>query len=188
MNSGSHLIVDFPSSRREDRTFAVESTLTFSLSDVQTATQLPPSLPTKKTVHFLEVADMAHVDIPSSSEMHQRWYNAYDMIQFRRILAGDVRRMISIVSLCPGECLSKEILEACIGIEVFLSQDLTQRTREKRARHTMGVLNECGRQRRCEMKDSNMLSMVSKSSSKWSRDRAFKLAVGYWELFREMDE
>ncbi len=52
----------------------------------------------------------------------------------------------------------------------------------------MGVLNECERQRRCERKDNNMLRMVSKSSSGWSRDRAFELAVRYWELFWEMDE
>lgn len=96
--------------------------------------------------------------------------------------------MISIISSTPGECLSTEVLEACVGIEVFLSQDLAQRTREKRSRHMMGVLNELVRQRRSARSDDERLSRVSERSSRWARDRAFDLAVGYWELFREMEE
>jgi len=96
--------------------------------------------------------------------------------------------MISIVSSTPGECLSTEVLEACVGIEIFLSRDLAQRTREKRARHMIGVLNESGRQGRSERIDDERLSRVSEKTSRWARDRAFELAVGYWELFREMEE
>mmetsp|Transcript_33369 Transcript_33369/g.66360 ORF Transcript_33369/g.66360 Transcript_33369/m.66360 type:complete len:195 (-) Transcript_33369:180-764(-) len=188
MNCGNDLLVNFPTSRRQGQIFTVESTPSISTSEEQTNIPLSPSPPVKKKVKFSEVADMTHVDFPSSSELRQRWYTADDKTRFKRILARDVRRMISIVSSTPGECLSTEVLEACVGIEIFLSRDLAQRTREKRARHMIGVLNESGRQGRSERIDDERLSRVSEKTSRWARDRAFELAVGYWELFREMAE
>mmetsp|Transcript_31664 Transcript_31664/g.66261 ORF Transcript_31664/g.66261 Transcript_31664/m.66261 type:complete len:191 (-) Transcript_31664:193-765(-) len=184
MNCGNDLLVDFPTSRRQGQIFTVESTPSTSTSKEQST----PPFPSFKKVRFSEVADMTHVDFPSSSELRQRWYTADDKTRFKRILARDVRRMISIVSSTPGECLSTEVLEACVGIEIFLSRDLAQRTREKRARHMIGVLNESGRQRRSERSDDERLSRISEKTSRWARDRAFELAVGYWELFQEMKE
>lgn len=108
-----------------------------------------------------------------------------DKRRFKKDLMKDTRKMTSILASTDGDSITAADLNACVGIELFLSAGLAIRSKEKRIMHSNAILGEHFRQREMGVQDDVRLAKVSKLSSKWSRERAHGLAVGYWEILDE---
>ncbi|KAL7466162.1 hypothetical protein ACHAXS_009885 [Conticribra weissflogii] len=185
-NNGNDLLVDFPTTRRPSQAFHYESDENATqVNDSLSSPTLRPTRPARKQVHFSDVNELAHIAVPSPTEYHRRWYNAGDKNNFKRALARDVRKVTSLIRSSSFENVRAEVLVACVGIELFLSPDLARRTVDKRTRHLNGVLDEFARQERQGLMDDRRLGHLSERSSRWSRERAHELALGYWELIND---
>ena len=79
----------------------------------------------------------------------------------------------------PAEAIVPEQLYECVGIEVFVTQGLARRVAEKKRAHVNAILSEQIVQEQQGVSDLKKLSGVSEKSSRWTKERAQKLAVGY---------
>ena len=174
-NAGENLLVDFPSRSRASKKL-VSSGLKSSGLSSETAKR-------SRGVHFSTHNQLVNIPIPSSEENKARWHSSKSKKKFKKVLINDVRRMAEVLSSTSSDDdISTCDLNACVGIEIFLSHGLANLAREKRKMHTNSILNEQSRQQKINIRDDDRLSRVSERSSRWSRDRSHDLAVGYWEI------
>ncbi len=128
---------------------------------------------------------MKNIDKPSLEEFDVRWYQKKDKKRFKKAIMQDTKRMAEILASASGEEISSDVLTSCVGIELFLSPGLARRAKEKRMLHSHIILEEISRQEELNIEDDKRIRKLSERSSKWSRERAHDLAVGYWEIFDE---
>ncbi len=74
------------------------------------------------------------------------------------------------------------MLLQCLGLENLLSDKALERATRNRRSHVRKVLKEQERQWKLNIWDAEAICRVSESSSTKSKDKAMKLAIGYWGL------
>lgn len=115
--------------------------------------------------------------------MKSKWFSKQERAQFRKSLIRDSERMLKEFEDAPeDDFISRDQLLACVGIEMFVSKGLAGYVKERRREHIAAVLSEHRQQEEEGIHDAEKLACVSKSKSKWARDRARKLGVGYSKL------
>eukprot|EP01083_Nonionella_stella_P041668 112884_1 len=131
--------------------------------------------------HFCDVAYVAKEDTPS-----KKWYSARDKKRFHRSLLRDAKQMSTEVGDLPTEVtLTPEQLIECLGIEIFVTSGLAKYVLKTRNAHVAAVLSEQSHQEQQGVCNLQKLSSVSKAISRFSTERARKLAVGYSKLLNE---
>ena len=91
---------------------------------------------------------------------------------------SDMRRVSSLTTSTPRNQFSPDKLHDFVGIENSRTADLHRRNMEQRRFHTEAVLNQAA-QGSCHEE----LARTSETHSRWARERAHKIAAGYWEAF-----
>mmetsp|Transcript_22966 Transcript_22966/g.48120 ORF Transcript_22966/g.48120 Transcript_22966/m.48120 type:complete len:165 (+) Transcript_22966:98-592(+) len=148
-----------------------------SMINLSTSRVLSTSTPPRR-VHFSDKSEMIILDPVQREEEHLVLYTKEEMASFRRQLVYDVRTVLR--ALNSG--VSDVILGNCVGIETFLSPELARRVIQVRNSHVKAVMDEQRHQRGLGFRSSERLKAVAEAGSRWSRDRAHELAVGYFEL------
>ena len=105
-----------------------------------------------------------------------------DKQRFRQELVQDARHMARILETTPAYDITPEQLYLCMGIEPFVTPGLAVRLQDIKRKHVRAVLDEQRIQRKRGVCDIEKLSFVSKQTSSWSRERAYKLGVGYSDV------
>mmetsp|Transcript_25906 Transcript_25906/g.52684 ORF Transcript_25906/g.52684 Transcript_25906/m.52684 type:complete len:192 (+) Transcript_25906:157-732(+) len=187
MNIEGNLIVDFPSSREIGQIIHLDSNSDLSATSMASSST-PSSSPTSSTkgsirVRFADRIDIQIADRPSCDELLDRWYSPSDKHKFRKALQRTARKLATILASKVEEDkeMSVDELIECVGMEAFLSKGFARLMHEKRKKHSFSVLGEYCHQQQLGVRDDDHLAKVSKLSSKWSRERARNVAVGYWE-------
>lgn len=182
------LIVDFPATRRRSSATAeiASSMKNLDINDQDVSDARANIIPEEpRRVRFSTTNRIKQIDKPSVEEFDVRWYQKKDKKRFKRAIVQDTQRMAEILASASGEEISSDVLNCCVGIELFLSPGLARRAKEKRMLHSQIVLEEIARQEELNIDDERRIRKLSERSSKWSRERAHDLAVGYWEIFEE---
>ena len=174
--TADNLLVDFPSTPRTPKESV---SIDISNSGLSSETTRRP-----RGVHFSTHNEMEYIDVTSSEEKSARWYSSKDKRRFKKTLINEVRKMTEVLAT-PSHKISASDLSACVGLEVFLSQGLAKRIRDKRDMHTNAILEEQCRQIEVNIWDDDRLSRISEKSSRWSRGRSHDIALGYWEIDNE---
>ena len=107
------------------------------------------------------------------------WYSSRDYHQFQRALIDDARRLSRELGGTNRAPQHHFLFHECLGIEVYLSQDLVRMVQEARHSHVHAVLQEQRLQYEHGIHDIEKLSSVSRKSV-WSQERAHDRAIGYW--------
>ncbi|KAL7462409.1 hypothetical protein ACHAXS_002786 [Conticribra weissflogii] len=182
------LIVDFPATRRRSSAAAeiASSMQNLDINEQAVSRGRAENIPEEpRRVRFSTKNRMKNIDKPSLEEFDVRWYQKKDKKRFKKAIMQDTKRMAEILASASGEEISSDVLTSCVGIELFLSPGLARRAKEKRMLHSQIILEEISRQEELNIEDDKRIRKLSERSSKWSRERAHDLAVGYWEIFDE---
>ncbi len=132
-----------------------------------------------KQVTFSQYSSLALIpkdDIRSKNNSPQ------DEQRLLQELFQDARRMARILESTPAYNITPEDLYLCMGIEQFVTPGLAVRLQDVKRKHVRTVLEEQRVQRQQGICDIDKLSFVSKQTSGSSRERAYKLAVGYSDV------
>ena len=133
-----------------------------------------------KTVSFSEYSSLyLLVKTDDRTDTDSQWYTPQERKHFRLELLRDARKMSKYLE-DPQAAVSPEQLCECIGIEHWLSgPELARRIEETRRAHVSAVLLEQRRQERTGVHDVHRLASVSMRKTSRSKDRAWRLGVGY---------
>lgn len=129
-------------------------------------------------VHFSSTSYVTLIAHPSQEEIKNKWYSREERALFGPMMMCDKLRMLRLLASTPSEEITGEELYESVGLENTLSDSVMQHMRNNRRRHARLIIAE---QRRLVC-DAENLSCVSRLSSLWARERAQKLADGYWNL------
>ena len=135
-----------------------------------------------RAVTFSQFSEL--VFIPND-KAESKWYSTQEKHRFRQALIRDARRMSRTFDAAPADGILPKNLYECVGIEVLVSQGLARYVAEKKRQHVDAVLSEQRLQKKQGVCDLEMLSRVSKTRSRWTKERARKLATGYCELLND---
>ena len=137
---------------------------------------MPTAFPRPGAVRFSFKTKLNCVDLPSQQEKDILWYSDKDISYFRKILAGDSKRMGAKLVTAPAGAITRDDLYVCLGVENLLSFDLAWHATMKKRAHVVTILTW---QHTCNDEE---LRRVSEASSQWARERANKLAAEYWSM------
>jgi hypothetical protein len=115
---------------------------------------------------------------PSRKERSRRWNSKEERYLLEYELMCDVQEVQHLLSTTPMEAVEKEELYKCIGLENLLSRELMHYARDKKREHTRSIV------KMQHMLSDGQLSACAMQSSSQSRERAQKLAAGYWVILR----
>ena len=115
------------------------------------------SASTRPAVSFSQVSSLYIFPRTKKENSQEIWYTKDDNIIFKQDFLRDVRRISSVLATTSPDMLNLEVLQECVGIEVFLVQAT------KRA-HIMAVVNG---QHECS--SPHELSLISEKSSRVAR-------------------
>lgn len=91
----------------------------------------------------------------------------------------DAQSMMQLLSTTPAENVTEDDLYGSIGLELFLNRDLARRANERKRAHVKAIISA---QR---IYDKDQLAYLSTTSSRWARNRAATLALGYSNFSQE---
>ena len=135
-----------------------------------------------RKVAFSQYSQLAFVP---KDEAQSKWYSPQEKRKVREAVIQDTRRMMKEMNTTPHQDITAEQLCNCIGIEVFITQDLAMHVEKEKRNHIQAVLAEQSIQRQQGVYAPEKLSDASKNTSRWSRNRARKLAVGYSKMVQK---
>ena len=138
---------------------------------------MPGNYEMNKQVTFSQYSSLL---IISNDNTRIKKNSPQDEQRFRQELVQDARRMARILETTPAYNVTPQQLYQCMGIEPYVTPGLAVRLQDIKRKHVNAVLGEQRRQR--GVCDIEKLSSVSKQTSGWSRERAYKLGVGYSDL------
>lgn len=124
------------------------------------------------SVRFSTFSDQVFIpkdDATSKSYSHR------EIASFKRALVQDAQRASALFERAPHESITRGQLYECVGLEAFLSQDVSERTVSSVQMHKSIVL--AGQ----SLYTPEALAQVSSMSSQWTRDRAHSIAASYLE-------
>mmetsp|Transcript_32758 Transcript_32758/g.55733 ORF Transcript_32758/g.55733 Transcript_32758/m.55733 type:complete len:165 (-) Transcript_32758:672-1166(-) len=159
------LIVDFPSERK-------------------TVKGCVRGRKSKRSVRFAEMCLLAITEPKSPEELAATWCSKRERDAFRIQLMRDLSRMRRKVATTPMASIGDDDMYGLIGMEAILSQDVLVRTKQHKVDHVNTLLAEQARQRRSNAYDYEELSRVACESSEKARNRAHKVAKGYWDVLK----
>ncbi|KAL7472458.1 hypothetical protein ACHAXS_012789 [Conticribra weissflogii] len=185
------LIVPFPSSRRRSsslRDFDLGVTspaitthafaTTASLNTATTATN--PRL-MDRHVRFSDDSSLRIYQRSDAEKSINRWYSGAEYKRFQRMQLLEISKARQVISSSP-DSIDGNYLLRCLGATNYLSQDTLKRVLLKRELHVEEVLSEQRRQVQLKVRDDEGLGRVSEASSKWSRKRAYDIAILYQNM------
>ena len=113
---------------------------------------------------FSQVSSLYVVPRTRKENFREIWYTKDDNDIFKQDFVRDVRRISSVLAYTTSrDMLNQEVLQECVGIEVFLLQEQRLVQAKKRA-HIMAVVNG---QHECSSPQE--LAFISEKSSRWAR-------------------
>merc|ERR1711957_381907 len=112
------------------------------------------------------------------------WYSKEEQDRQRRALKKDVRRVMRRLAMTPMASITQDELHECVGMEMFLSQDLLLETRRQKIRHVRTILAAQEWQHASNVQDGEELSCLSRESSDGNCARASCIAAGYWQVLK----
>ena len=118
----------------------------------------------RPAVSFSQVLSLYAFPRTRKENFQDIWYTNDDKIIFKQDFVRDVRRISSVLANTTSQdMLNQEVLQECVGIEVFLLQEQRLVQAKKRA-HIMAVVNG---QHECSSPQE--LAFISEKSSRWAR-------------------
>jgi hypothetical protein len=129
-----------------------------------------------KQVSFSEDITIHRFQYPSSEEVYKRWHSKRDKSLFTQEMKRDIRSIQYLLSISPMEEVEKETLYWCIGLEAHVSSKVTRFLKDEKRGHTRSivVMQDC--------LSDDQLAAYATTRSFQLRERAQKLAAGYWEI------
>lgn len=134
-----------------------------------------------RAVTFSQYSSLALI---SKDDMKSKWYSAEEKQEIRQALIRDVRHMSKELD-CTDAIGAEQLYQCVVGIENCMTHGLARHVAKKRREHTDAILAEQCLQAETGVCDPEKLSSISKKQSRWSRNRAHKLALGYGALLHE---
>eukprot|EP00580_Thalassiosira_gravida_P001592 CAMPEP_0201614680 /NCGR_PEP_ID=MMETSP0492-20130828/29354_1 /ASSEMBLY_ACC=CAM_ASM_000837 /TAXON_ID=420259 /ORGANISM="Thalassiosira gravida, Strain GMp14c1" /LENGTH=154 /DNA_ID=CAMNT_0048082051 /DNA_START=63 /DNA_END=527 /DNA_ORIENTATION=- len=131
------------------------------------------SIRPRRLVQFSPTSQLA---LYVKTEGATSWSTKDDHAHFKRELARDARRVGRLLVIQSPKDVSRDDIFNCVGIEHLISLDKAMRAMECRRNHIRRVIEA---QDRCSDEE---LRLVSWNSSAPTRNRALKLAGGYWSM------
>lgn len=169
VSNGDDLIVDF-CKRHQRRSSDTDNTHGDSDGEVTSMKTV------KRQVKFSEDIVVRYFQYPSRDEVFKRWHSKSDKHFFTHEMTRDVRCIRFLLSTTLAEAIEKETLYKCVGLEALLSAKVTRALKERKRGYVHTIV---------EMQDSineELLAAYAETKSLQSRERAQKLAVGYFEI------
>ena len=118
----------------------------------------------RPAVSFSQVSSLYAFPRTRKENFQDIWYTKDDNVIFKQDFVRDVRRISSVLANTTSQdMLNQEVLQECVGIEVFLLQEQRLVQAKKRA-HMMAVVNG---QHECSSPQE--LAFISEKSSRWAR-------------------
>ena len=117
----------------------------------------------RPAVSFSQVSSLCVFPRTRKENFQDIWYTKDDNVIFKQDFVRDVRRISSVLATTSRDMLNQEVLQECVGIEVFLLQEQRLVQAKKRA-HMMAVVNG---QHECSSPQE--LAFISEKSSRWAR-------------------
>ena len=130
-------------------------------------------------VTFSQYSQLAFVP---RDDAESKWFSSQEKRSNREELIQDTRHMMKEINSTPPNSITAEQLCNCIGIEVFVTQGLAAHVEKGKRTHVQAVLAAQRLQRQQGIYNADMLCDVAKKTSRSSRNRAWKLAVGYGRM------
>lgn len=130
-----------------------------------------------RAVSFKPVIDIAIIPQDFTKSFSQEDFDAFK--RERSVAVHVLRRKLAST---PAKELGNAFLLHCIGLERFLSPDVMMATMTAREDHIDAILDEQRAQVLTGTNDAERLASVSMRSSRWARNRAEQIALGYFRL------
>ena len=114
------------------------------------------------------------------------WYSSQDKRDFRRSMVASIQQVTREIEGLPvGVPMTQDQLVNCLGIESFISKGAARTAAQARRAHIDAVLSEQCLQKQNGTIDVERISIISQMGSRWTTERARKLATGYYALNME---
>lgn len=141
----------------------------------------------RRRVHFNETSTLYVTVPPDQNDINSSWYSRAEGRAMKRQLAIDIQRMRQIVTdidlFGPGSPISRnDIIHQCIGLEKFLSVDVSRNAMRDRERHYDNIFSEQDRQWTVGIQDVDMLRRISEAGSSSAMQRAAEFGARYYEM------
>ena len=119
----------------------------------------------RPAVSFSQVSSLCVFPRTRKENFQDIWYTKDDNVIFKQDFVRDVRRISRVLANTTSQdmMLNQEVLQECVGIEVFLRQEQRLVQAKKRA-HIMAVVNG---QHECSSPQE--LAFISEKNSRWAR-------------------
>ena len=119
-------------------------------------------------------------------EPETKWYSEEEEANFRQTRLNDVRRVSRAMERTPADAMvTEDQILNCVGIESFVTEGLAQHAEDVRLSHLEAVLFEQIKQKHRGIYDPERLSKISRLRSRWTKERARRLATGYSTFLKE---
>lgn len=140
-----------------------------------------------RRVHFSESSTLHVTVAPDQNDINSSWYSRAEGRAMKRQLAMDIQRMRQIVTnldlFGPGSPISRnDIIHQCIGLEKFLSLEVSRNAMRNRERHYDNIFSEQDRQWTVGIQDVDMLRRISEAGSSPAMQRAAEFGARYYEM------
>jgi hypothetical protein len=135
-----------------------------------------PSQHQRKQVRFSEDITIHRFQYPSSEEVYKRWHSKRDKSLFTKEHERDTRSIRYLLSITPTEEVEKETLYWCIGLEAHVSSKVTRFLKDEKRGNIRSIvmMQDC--------LSDDQLAAYAMTRTFRSRERAQKLAAGYWAI------
>jgi hypothetical protein len=130
-----------------------------------------------KQVCFSEIKTTL-VKYPSREEISERWDSKKERDVFEYEIMRDVQEVQRLLSTTPLEAVETEDLYKFVGLENLLSKEMMHYVRDEKREHVRSIV------KMQHMLSDEQLAACAMQSSSQSRERAQKLAAGYWAILR----
>ena len=137
----------------------------------------------RRQVRFSRFSTVSFIDPGTESDAQVKWYSRPELRRLRSMVAAEVQRMRQVITTVHAESSNtQDVLYHCIGIENLLLDESIRQSLERRRRHVNAIRMEQDRQEACQIRDDEVLSMVSKVYTQSSQERSHRLAVEYLNI------
>mmetsp|Transcript_8060 Transcript_8060/g.14122 ORF Transcript_8060/g.14122 Transcript_8060/m.14122 type:complete len:149 (+) Transcript_8060:59-505(+) len=126
-----------------------------------------------RTVTFKSTCD---VIVIQGDKRVSKAYSEEENTGFKLLLLIEARRLREHLTSMSTRSISRDQIYHCIGLERYLPRGMLARSHVAKRAHIDAVLTS---QDKC---DEETLASISQDSSQWARERAGKIAGGYFRL------
>lgn len=144
----------------------------------------------QRRVQFSDISSLYITEARSEKDGRSSWYSSQERMAFKSQVAADAQRMRRIISLPPLDTSPyishEDIIIHCVGLENFLSMDMTRTVVRNRQEHCNAIFREQAKQRELGVGGDeyhcNRFRHISEMGSLWATERALEFGTRYYHM------